>query len=105
MASLSRVHGAVAADQFQGRELTYIKISGTGIGTGYGSIDSNFEKAVRALQGFAVVTIIHIPSANVGVVAVENAPSDLTDAAAAVNAAQAVSCTLAATVLTGTTWS
>ena len=66
---------------------------------------SQLEKAVRALQGFAVVTIIHIPAANVGVVAVENAPSDLTDAAAAVNAAQAVSCTLAATVLTGTTWS
>ena len=90
MASLSRVHGAVAADQFQGRALTYIKISGTGIGTSYGSIDSNFEKAVRALEGF---------------VAVENAPSDLTDATAAVNAAQAVTCTLAATVLTGTTWS
>lgn len=105
MASLSRVHGAVSADQFQGRALTYIKMSGTGIGTGYGSIDSNFEKAVRALEGFVVVTIIFAPAANVAVLAVENAPSDLSDAEDAVNAAQAVSCTLAATVLTGTTWS
>jgi hypothetical protein len=105
MASLSRVHGAVATDQFQGRALTYIKISGTGIGTSAGSIDSNFEKAIRALQGFVVVTIIYAPAANVGIVAVENAPSDLTDATAAVNAAQSVTCTLAASVLTGTTWS
>lgn len=105
MASLSRVHGAVSADQFQGRALTYVKLSGTGIGTGYGSIDSNFEKAVRALEGFVVVTIIFTPAANVAVLAVENAPSDLSDAEDAINAAQGVSCTLAATTLTGTTWS
>ena len=105
MDSLSRVHGSVAADQFQGRALTYLKLSGTGIGTGYASIDSNFEKAVRALEGFVVVTIIFTPAANVAVFAVENAPSDLSDAEDAINAAQGVSCTLAATVLTGTTWS
>jgi hypothetical protein len=105
MASLSRVHGSVAADQFQGRALTYVKLSGTGIGTGYGSIDSNFEKAIRAIEGFMYVTIIFTPAANVAVLAVENAPSDYTDATTAVNAAQSVTCTLAATVLTGTTWS
>ena len=105
MAEVTRYHGAVAADQFQGRALTYVKISGTGIGSSYGSVNSAFEKGIRALEGFMVVTIIFTPAANVAVVAVENAPSDFTDAAAAVSASSGVSCTLAATVLTGTTWS
>lgn len=105
MAVVTRTHGTIIADQFQGRNLTYVKISGTGIGTSYNSVGSNFELAIRALEGFMAITIIFIPSANVAVIAAENAPSDFTDATTAVNAAQGVTCTLAATVLTGTTWS
>jgi hypothetical protein len=118
MASFSRVHGSIVADQFQGRTLTYIELSGTGIGTGYGSVGSPYEAAIRALEGFAVVTIIFVPTANVGIVACENVPysatgpgtgnslSDwLTAAGAAVTSASGISVTLTSVSLAGTTWS
>ena len=104
MAVLTRVNGSVFADQFQGRKLTYVQITGTGLGTNYNAVGSNFETIIRALEGFMFITIIFTPDANNVIVACENTPSDFTAATAAVNSAQSIQVTMQQVATIGATW-
>lgn len=65
MAGISRVHGGVVSESlFSGYQQTFLKITGTNVGTadtggaGTAITEGNFQKAIRAIQTVATVSYI-----------------------------------------------
>ena len=65
MAGISRVHGGVVAESlFSGYQQTFLKITGTNVGTadtggaGTAITEGNFQKAIRAIQTVATISYI-----------------------------------------------
>ena len=71
MAVFTRTNGGAAAGEFVGRDLVFVKVALTGIHTGYTSVDSAFEKTVRALQTFGTITIVGVPATGVAMFVME----------------------------------
>ena len=67
MPGITRVHGSTLPSAFYGLQPTYVKISVAtatwNMHTGFSSVGSNFEEAVRALQTVASPVIVGTPAA------------------------------------------
>ena len=67
MATITRTHGAAGVGAFYGLQPTYVKVlvatSTFNMHTSYTATDSNFEKAVKALQTVASITVLGVPAA------------------------------------------
>lgn len=60
--SVTRVNGGAAPVVTTGRSLSMYTVSKSGVQTGYGSVDSDFEKLVRAIETVATVEILGTPA-------------------------------------------
>jgi hypothetical protein len=76
MATQARVNGGAAPGQFIGRNLAMYTISKTGVQTGYGAVDSDFEKLVRAIETIATIDILGTPGGGAFRVAISGAAPD-----------------------------
>lgn len=107
MADLTRVHGSGAAtgagsagtfnEIHSGGNINFYQIAGTAIHTSYDDVNSNWEKAVKAMSGFGTVVVLGVPASNVAIVGLEGAPTDATTLTAmgtATTAASGISCTV-----------
>lgn len=86
MAGIGRIHGGVVAETLHGGyQQTFLKITGTGIGTA-DSVDGttgvitegNFQKAIRSLQTLATTVYIGPRADNGFIVAVDGATAQPT---------------------------
>ena len=107
MADLTRAHGAASntaagsAGTFNeihsGGNINFYQIAGTGIESSYTDVNSNWEKAIKAMSGFGTVAVMGVPASNVAIVGLEGSPTDATTLTAmgtATTAASGISCTV-----------
>lgn len=107
---------SVASSRFGTRELSFIKITLSGIETSYTASNSTFVKALKGLQTMAEIYMVGTPASNNVIVAVAadtlttaDSATDLTAGygllEAAINAATGGSSTVAAITTSGASWS
>jgi hypothetical protein len=79
MATFTRTNGVSTYGEFIGRDLKYVKVALTGIETSYDTVNSAYEKTVRALEKYSTVTITGIPASGNAIFAVEGLPTTVSD--------------------------
>lgn len=105
---------ASPSTQFGTRAISFYSVAGTGFNTNYSDSDSNFAKAVRAIETIAEVYLLGTPASAGFVVGIATDTANAyvssngdTDVAAAIDAvvtnATSISTTVTAKTLTGVT--
>jgi hypothetical protein len=70
-AGITRVNGTAKAESFYGYQPAWYEIAGSGFDTTPTIVDSNFEKAVRAIESLASIVQIGFPGSGGFLVAVD----------------------------------
>jgi len=72
MAVFARTRGGVAAAEFFGRDLKFIKfIANADIATGHTAVDSALERIIRATQMYGTVSLVGAPNSATVILIVE----------------------------------
>ena len=71
--SVTRINGGALPIVSTGRELAFYTVSLTNVHVGYSSVDSDFEKLVKAIETVATVEILGTPAAGAFRVAISGA--------------------------------
>ena len=91
--AIDRTNGGIAAGEFIGRDVKFVKCALTGIHTGFTAVDSNLEKVARVLSKFSTITVVGTPASDNVIFLVEGLPSgnvlDVTGTSAAIATALA----------------
>lgn len=119
-AGITRIHGtAIPQTLTGGYQLAWYSIAGTGFDTNYATVNSNFEKAVRAIETVATVVILGTPGSAGFMVGIDAASfagrgdssgygltgvSDVDTLDAAITASTGISTTVTVKTITGTTF-
>ena len=80
-----------------GGNINFYQLAATGIETSYTGVNSNWEKALKAMSGFGTIVVVGTPASNVAIVGMEGsstAAATLTLMNTAVTAASTISCTV-----------
>lgn len=73
-AGITRIHGTASAGTFTGGyQIRWFKIAGTGFDTSYGTVNSNYEKAIRGVETVATVVVAGVPAAGGFIVGLDGA--------------------------------
>ena len=68
---ITRLNGSAQAGAFYGYQPRWFEVADTGYDTTPGAVDSNFEKAVRAIESIATIVILGNPGTGGFMVAVD----------------------------------
>ena len=80
-----------------GGNINFYNIAASGIHTSYTGVNSNWEKALKAMSGFGTIVVVGTPASNVAIVGLEGsstAAATLTLMNTAVTAASTISSTV-----------
>ena len=107
MADLTRTQGSGASsagdnagafgEHHSGGNINFYNIAASGIHTSYTGVNSNWEKALKAMSGFGTIVVVGTPASNVAIVGLEGsstASATLTLMNTAVTAASTISSTV-----------
>ena len=75
MAVFTRTNGGVAAGEFIGRDIKFVKCALTGIHTGYTAVDSDMEKVTRVLSQYSTITVVGTPASGNVIFVAEGLPT------------------------------
>jgi len=100
---ITRLNGSAQAGAFYGYQPRWFEVADTGYDTTPGAVDSNFEKAVRAIESIATIVILGTPGTGGFMVAVDGNTFDgYTSGGTPVAAAAALEAVIEAAVPTCT---
>ena len=103
MSGITRVNGSAQAGAFYGYQPRWFEVADTGYDTTPGIVNSNFEKAVRAIESIATIVILGNPGTGGFMVAVDGNTFDgYTSGGTPVAAAAALEAVIEAAVPTCT---
>jgi len=107
MADLTRTAGTASSttadnagafgEHHTGGNINFYNIAASGIQTSYTDVNSNWEKALKAMSGFGTIVIVGTPASNVAIVGLEGsstAAATLVLMNTAVTAASTISSTV-----------
>ena len=107
MADLTRTHGNASStagdnagafgEHHSGGNINFYQIAASAIHTSYTDVNSNWEKALKAMEGFGTLVVVGTPASNVAIVGLEGsstAAATLTLMNTAVTAASTISSTV-----------
>jgi hypothetical protein len=103
MAGITRLNGSAQAGAFYGYQPRWFEVADTGYDTTPGIVESNYEKAVRAIESIATIVILGYPGTGGFMVAVDGNTFDgYTSGGTPVAAAAALEAVIEAAVPTCT---
>ena len=77
--SISQVNGYATAGEFVGRDVKFVKVNYSGIAATVGTVNGNFDKAVKVLEQYSTVTIVGTAATDDCMFMVEGLPAYVAD--------------------------
>ena len=118
MADLTRTQGSGSStagdnagafgEHHSGGNINFYNIAASGIHTSYTSVNSNWEKALKAMSGFGTIVVVGTPASNVAIVGLEGGDTSaatLTLMGTATTAASTISCTVTSVAISAAAFS
>jgi len=84
-------------EHHSGGNINFYQLAATGIETNYTNVNSNWEKALKAMSGFGTVVVVGTPASNVAIVGLEGSgttSADTTLMTTATTDASGLTCTV-----------